>query len=286
MRINGSTKLLGLIGCPLEHSLSPLIHNTFINDVRENLVYLPFEIIPENFKQGIEGLKALNVKGFNVTIPYKERIIELLDEVSEESSFIGAVNTVVNKKGRLIGYNTDCKGFSMALKENNIKLRGLNVLVIGAGGAAKAVVYQLIKENAKSIVLTNRTEKRAEDLVKSFNKITNSLIKCIKFDETELVKNILDIDVIINTTPVGMYPDSNQCIIQNNHFFKKDKVYCDIIYNPVTTKFLKQAQEVGAKTIGGLDMLIYQACYSFKLWSGILPDHKKVRKLAVKHLND
>lgn len=286
MEINSSTGMLGLLGYPLKHTLSPLIHNSFLRHYGLNMVYLPFEVRPEEIKQAVGGLKALSVRGFNVTIPYKERVISFLDEVSREVSFIGAVNTVVNNKGKYVGYNTDGRGFTRALTARGIKVKNKNILILGAGGAAKGIAFQLVKEGVQKICISNRTPARAEKLAENLADYSSSMyIDCIDFNEKELLKTVEDIDVIINTTSVGMHPHTKEAIVENPYFYHKNRVYCDIVYNPLKTRFLEYAEDAGAKTVNGLDMLLYQACYAFELWTGIYPDANLVEhkcKIALK----
>lgn len=257
--IDSNTKLYCLIGNPISKSLSPYIHNNNFkyNDI--NAVYLSFNV--ENLSDSIVGIKTLGIKGFNVTIPYKEDIIRYLDEIDPLAEKIGAVNTVKNIDGKLIGFNTDGTGFLEIFKNKNINLKDKNILILGAGGAARAISFALASENVKSIAITNRNKDRAIGLIEEIKKNYKNLnAYCI---EKKYVKDIYDI--VINTTPIGMYPNIDKTPIDTSDFSKNTIIY-DIIYKPKETLFLRGAKEEGKMTINGLDMLINQAILSEKIW--------------------
>jgi shikimate dehydrogenase len=253
----------GILGYPLSHSISPEIHNLAFKTLKIDAYYEKIEINPDHFDDKITLLKKGNWSGFNVTIPFKEKIIPHLDVIDPISEKIGAINTVKIINGKWYGYNTDYLGFIRPLKE---KIGTVDtVLMIGAGGAAKGVLYGLLeKTSMKHLYVANRTAHRAEDLVEP---ILNSEVD-IKIISLEEVYNIEDsINLIINTTNVGMGSLKDETPIEIDNKFKNSLIY-DLIYNPKKTKLLVLSEMIGCKTINGLPMLIYQADESFKIWTG------------------
>lgn len=264
MSIAWDTKIYCLIGHPISKSLSPIIHNNFYKINSKNNIYLTFDIKKEDLGIVINSFKALNIKGFNVTLPHKINIIEYLDDISKEAKLIGAVNTVKNENGRLIGYNTDGIGFLKSLELEGIDIKDKTILILGSGGAANAIATTLAMVGAKTIMISNRTLSKAQNLAIKIKKQFPKII--VQYDDLSLnsfKKN--DVDMIINCTSVGMYPNIDETPITFNGFSKKMLVY-DIIYKPQKTKFLKLAEEKGFFIIGGLSMLINQALCSQNIW--------------------
>lgn len=251
--INAQTQLYGVIGFPVKHSLSPVFQNALIRYAGLNAVYLAFEINPEELKKAFEGFKALKVKGINVTVPFKEEIIPLLDYVEDTAKEIGAVNTVKFENGKAYGYNTDWIGFLKSLKSLIPEVKEKSILVLGAGGASRAVIYALVKEGAK-VFLWNRTKEKAIKLAQKFP------LEVVNSPEEVIDK----VQVIVNTTSVGLKDEDPE--IFNYDLIKKDHVVVDIIYKE--TKLLKKAKEKGAKTLDGLPMLLWQGIEAFKIWNG------------------
>lgn len=278
MKINANTKLYGLIGHPVEHSLSPLIHNYAFNSLNLNCVYTVFDVLPEKLEEAVKGVKALGIRGVNVTVPHKEKIIEYLDVVSEEALKIGAVNTVVNEGGILKGYNTDVYGFIDSLIEAGEKIERRKAVVLGAGGASKAVCVALALDGIDSIIVANRSVERAKDLSEYIKK--EFKIPCDYCSINE-VEEIPEIDMLVNTTSVGMYPKVEDSPVSEKVVSKAKFVY-DVIYNPLETVFLKYAKKNGIKYSNGLSMLVNQANYSFKLWTGGFFD----KNLVYMHLKE
>ncbi|WP_421077805.1 shikimate dehydrogenase [Methanothermococcus sp. Ax23] len=270
--IDSKTKLLGLIGHPVEHSLSPIMHNEALRDKNLNYVYLAFDVLPENLKYVVDGVKSLGtVGGFNITIPHKVEIMKYLDEIDKEAELIGAVNTVKIEKDRAIGYNTDGLGARMSLEEEIGKVENKNILIIGAGGAARAVAFELAKNNHLTII--NRTVEKAELLAKE---ISEKLNKHIYYNNLNI--DIGDFDIIIHTTPIGMYPNVNVQPIIDTNKIEENMVVMDLIYNPEETVLLREAKKQGAKTINGLGMLVYQGAISFEIWTGVKPNIDVMKK--------
>ncbi|MGE5436749.1 MAG: shikimate dehydrogenase [Syntrophothermus sp.] len=265
-----NTGIIGLIGHPIKQSYSPFIHNVAIELKKLDYIYLPFDVPSANLKNALKGMLALGYKGFNVTIPHKVNLIPLVHNVSEEASIIGAVNTVVNDVGKLTGYNTDVNGITETLLPYKEQIGNREVTLIGAGGAARAIIYVLIRYfKPEKINLVNRTEERAEGLRVYFK----DKMKFDNFETFELfppiVQKVLERSkLIINATPVGMFPDIDDAVTLLDSSFHKDQIVFDLVYNPPKTKLLQMAEAKGAVCLDGLKMLVYQAAKSFKLWTG------------------
>ena len=264
-----NTKIIGLLGHPIKQSYSPFIHNVTVELKKLDYIYLPFDVPAVNLKNALKGMIALDIKGFNITIPHKENILQFMNDVSEEASIIGSVNTVVNDDGKLTGYNTDVNGIFESLNPHKDDILGREVSVIGAGGSARAVIYTLIRYFKPAVIhIINRTEQRAEALKKYFSdKMKYDGIKTKELFPPDLVKIFSNSKVIINATPVGMYPDQDDIVTSLENSFVKNQVVFDLVYNPPQTKLLKLAASRGAITISGLKMLVYQAAKSFELWT-------------------
>ncbi len=262
--ISGKTKLLGIIGNPIEHSFSPFLHNDLALQTNTDVIYVPFKAAGD-MQKVTDGLRTLSVKGVNVTVPYKSKIMSYLDEVTEMASFIGAVNTVKNENGKLIGYNTDYVGFYQSLKRNQVEIEGKKVLVAGAGGAARAVVFALVKYGAGEITIANRTISKANSLKEEVFKKTGKHIGVIEFS------NALNgaYDIIINTTTLGMHPDVNAAVFPKFEEFDRYDAFIDLVYNPLDTASIKIAKSKEKKTINGIDMLFYQGISAFEIWNDI-----------------
>ena len=265
MEIDGKTEVYGIFGYPVKHSKSPVFQNVAFSFHNINAVYVPFEVKPENLKEAIHSLKILNIKGINITIPHKEEAVKYLDEISEEVKFIGATNTVKNKNGYLIGYNTDAYGFITGLKKLENKLNDKKILVIGAGGASRAVIYSLIKEGVEKIVIANRTLERAKKIVEDLKKLDRFIDGSIKLILLKDIENYLeDVDIIVNTTPIGLKED-DPWLFDYNRLTDKHTVV-DIVYKK--TPLIEFAIKKNCKWQDGYPMLIYQGAKSFEIWTG------------------
>lgn len=250
-------EVYGIIGDPVSHSLSPVMHNIAFKELGIKAVYGAFRVKPHDLAKAVEGIKALNIKGLSVTIPHKETIIEYLDETDLVAQEIGAVNTVVNKEGILIGYNTDWIGVIKAFEVKNIDLKNKKVVLIGAGGASKAIIYALLKKEVKEIEVYNRTFEKAKILEAKFNILAKPWRE---------LKNAYG-DIIIQGTSVGL--KSWESPVQEE-VISRFKIAMDIVYFPLKTKFLTLAEKY-AQIIDGLQILLYQGIEQFKIWTGILP---------------
>ncbi|NMA85868.1 MAG: shikimate dehydrogenase [Tissierellia bacterium] len=264
MEINWETRLFCLIGHPVSKSLSPNIHNEFYKINNLNNVYLVFDIKEDNIENIIQSFKAMNIQGFNITIPYKIKIMDYLDEISKEAKLIGAVNTVKNENGKLIGYNTDGLGFMKSLEGNNINVKNKNILILGSGGAANAISTSLALADVKKLYINNRNIDNSRKLVMKIGRqFPNINIEYGDLSLNNVKKE--EIHMVINCTSVGMYPNIEEIPISLEEFPKNLIVY-DIIYKPRKTNFLEMAEERGYYTINGLSMLINQGLYSQSIW--------------------
>ncbi len=283
-----NTKLTGLIGHPIKHSYSPFIQNISFELKNLDYIYLPFDVPIASLKTALKGMVALGVKGFNVTIPHKENIIQHMNNVSDEASIIGAVNTIVNDLGKLNGYNTDVNGVYETLLPYKDEILNNEVSVVGAGGAARAVIYTLIRYFKPSkIFLVNRTEQRAEALKNYFyDKMKYDSFKTRELFPPDLVEVFRNSKLIVNATSVGMFPESDDSITGLNNSFGKDQIVFDLVYNPPQTQLLKLAASQGATTLNGLKMLVHQASKSFELWTGEKMPVEQLEKSLQLYIND
>jgi shikimate dehydrogenase len=280
--ISGKTKICALIGDPVEHTVSPAMHNAAFQELGLDYAYIPFHVKPGQLLQAVAGLKALNVRGFNVTIPHKVAMISILDSLDLLAKKICAVNTVVNDKGKLKGYNTDAEGFLCALKTHGFKPKKKNVVVLGAGGASRAISYILAKEGAGLTILNRKQELDwAEDIARLIRQDFKQEVKVLEL--SNLSKALTDIDLLVNATSVGMSPAVNASLVPARLLAKVPLVF-DIVYNPLKTKLLKDAAAAGAQTISGVDMLAWQGALAFEKWTGKKAPLDLMRQTAVKML--
>ena len=263
--VNGETEVYGIIGYPVKHSKSPQFQTAAFQALGINAVYLPFQVRPEDLQKATDGIKALSIKGINVTVPHKEEVIKYLDEISEEVEYIGACNTIKNIDGYLQGFNTDAYGFIEGLKELTPNFADKEFLVIGAGGASRAVVYGLIKSGVQKIILANRTVKKAEEIVSDFKKLNRFVEEIIEVISLNQIENYLkDVDIIVNTTSIGLKDDDPPLFDYSK--IEKRHIIVDIIYKK--TKLLQAAEERGCLYQDGLPMLLYQGAKAFEIWTG------------------
>ncbi len=285
IEINNNTKIVGVIGHPIKHTLSPIMHNYAYKNLNLDYVYLPFDISSIGLHDSLKGMVALGIRGFNVTIPHKERIIEYMEELSDSAKIVGAVNTVVNDNGKLIGYNTDVNGIIKTLEEFKKNIRGKTVSVLGAGGAARSVIYTLINHfKVKKINIINRTVEKAESLKDYFSsKMLFEKIKTYELIPPDVTEILAKSKLIINASSIGMSPDSDDSPTTILESFNKNQIVFDIVYNPQKTKFLALAEEQGALTINGLKMFVEQGAKSFELWTNeMMPTNQILELLSEK----
>lgn len=257
MSINGKTKVTGIFGYPVEHSLSPSMHNAAFGHLGLNYCYVPFSVRPEQLSNAIESIRVLNLRGVNITVPHKENAIPFLDHVDEEASFIGAVNTVVNSDGILTGHNTDGRGFMESLKESRLSLDGIHVLILGAGGASRAISYYL-SELVGHLSIYDLNRERASLLVNDLQALRTNI------SVTDNVRHLDSFSLIVNATPLGLKDDDPPPI--DISLLTDNMTVCDLIYHK--TPLLKGASNRGCKTLDGLGMLLHQGAHAFRLWTG------------------
>jgi shikimate dehydrogenase len=266
VQINGRTKITGLFGYPVEHTLSPAMHNAAFKSLGLNYCYVPFLVHPDYLEAAVKAIKALNICGVNVTVPHKENVIKFLDEINEEASFIGAVNTIVNSGSKLIGYNTDGRGFIQSLLESGILIEGKDILIIGAGGASRAISYYL-SQKGRTLFIYNRSNDRAKRLVQDLKKIRNNV---------SFIKDVSSIErfhIVINATPLGLKKDDP--LPFDTSLLRKYQTVCDIIYK--RTRLIEEASKKGCVTINGMGMLLWQGIFAFELWTGKKPQVEVMR---------
>ncbi len=273
LQITGKTCLTGLLGSPVDHSISPLMHNFSFEALGMNWVYLCFDVKEDRLEAAVQGLRALQVKGFNLTMPNKNKILAYLDELSPAARLIGAVNTVENRDGCLIGHNTDGIGFMQSVKEQGIQMQGETMTLLGMGGAATAICAQAALDQVETIHIFARSGSRhrfrMEGLQKELAKETACTIEFHDLEsEGELQKALAKSRLLVNATSVGMAPDIEKSLIPDASFFHKELAVADIIYNPWKTKLLCMAQQAGCKAFNGYPMLIWQGAEAFRIWTG------------------
>ncbi len=266
---NSNCLIFAVFGNPIAHSLSPLMHQAAFGRMGIKALYVPFCV--QDLKAAVQGIRGLDMRGVSVTLPFKTEVMDYLDEVEKSALRIGAVNTIFNHQGRLKGTNTDWLGFVLSLKEV-MEIKGKRFAVLGAGGAARGILFGLIREGGYPIIV-NRTISRAETFAREFGCGFSSL--------SEIEK--VEAEVLINTTSLGMTPDINRSPFPQEHL-KKFGWVMDIIYNPLKTKLLREAEEAGLKTISGLGMFVHQGAEQLKIWTGIEPPRSYMRKVALARL--
>jgi shikimate dehydrogenase len=283
MVISGKTRVCGVIGDPIEHSLSPTIHNAAFDHLKLDFVFLAFRVKAADLENAVQGMRGLGIHGLNVTMPHKSTVIGYLDEVDSPVKFLGSANTILNKDSVLSGFNTDGVGALKALRENGADLSEKKVLLLGAGGAAKAIAFSLAEEVGELAIL-NRAAEKAKELAEALGRIFNKKIVGGSLSPDAIAKNLQDSDVLINATSVGMHPEANQSIVPPQ-WLRSDLTVMDIVYNPVETKLARDAKAAGAKVISGVEMLIYQGAASFEIWTGCSVPIEVMRRAALSKLS-
>ncbi|MGM0509485.1 MAG: shikimate dehydrogenase [Fusobacteriota bacterium] len=279
--VNADTKLICLLGHPVEHSKSPIFQNNSLEKEGINAKYMAFDVNPENLEEAIKGLKSLGFKGGNVTIPHKEEVMKYVDEVTQEARIIGAVNTLYWKNGKLIGDNTDGRGFILSLMEDGkIDPMGKKVLVLGAGGASKAITVKLLTEGVEDIYIYDIDQNRLNSLcerLKELRDVVNIDVNINILSEKNLNEIASKVDLIVNCTPIGLNKSDPELL--DDSVFNENQVVFDLIYNPSRTKLLKKASKKGAHIINGAGMLAYQGALSFEKWLNRKPNVKNMKKI-------
>ena len=284
MQITGKTKIVGVIGDPVEHSHSPQMHNAAFVELGLNYVYVPFHIQPDALPAAIEGFKAINVVGLNVTIPHKQAVIPFLDEISREVELIGAVNTLTFENGRIKGDNTDGLGFLEGVRETGLELpQGESALVIGAGGSARAVIVALSSIGLETIFIANRTTSKAIKLAEGLSDTIGTPIHGMGLDDPQLAEIVNGVALVVNTASVGM--DISRPPLINAEWLRPQTAVYDIVYTPPETRLLLAAAERGCHTIQGLGMLVYQGAIAFEKWTKVTPPVKTMKQILQQALH-
>jgi len=282
MVVSGKTKVYAVIGDPIEHSLSPAMQNAAFEASKLDYVFLGFKVKSAEVGSAISGVRALGIQGLNVTMPHKNAVIRFLDEVDQTAKLLEAVNTVKNENGKLCGFNTDGVGALGALKANGVEPKGKKVVLLGAGGAARAVAFALAKE-ADELSILNRTLVSAAELADLLKQEFDANVIAYALSPLAVKANVADADLLINATSVGMKPNAKQTLVAPE-WFKPDLAVMDIVYDPIETKLAKDAKAAGAKVVSGVEMLIYQGAASFEIWTGCSAPVEVMRKAALTQL--
>lgn len=284
MQITGKTKNIGIIGDPVEHSISPQMHNKAFEELDINYCYIPFHVKKDELEKAVDSLRSLNICGFNVTVPHKENIMKYLDEIDNKAKIIGAVNTVKNNNGRLIGYNTDAVGFVDSLKlDAKFSSFKKKALLLGAGGAARAISCGLCMSKIAELAITDIDKEKAQALTEHLIKHFDISIKNV-FSENEIDDYLNCCNILINATPIGMAPKINESPIDLSRNSGINIFVYDVVYTPPKTKLLKKAESLHLKTSNGLGMLIRQGAAAFKIFTGIKAPFETMKKAALKAL--
>jgi shikimate dehydrogenase len=283
MEITGRTKIVGVIGDPVEHSCSPPMHNAVFREMGMDYVYVPFRVRPEQIPAAVAGFKALNVAGINVTLPHKKAVLPLMDSVSQEVELIGAMNTIVFRDGIVQGHNTDARGFIASLREEGIDdVKGMKVVILGAGGGAQAVIVGLALEEVDRITIANRTQEKAVQLAEIISGKTGILMEGVSLKDKHLSEYISESDLLVSTITAGMDPSIP--LVIDPDWLHENLTVCDIVYTPPETNLLKAAAERGLRTVGGTGMLVHQGAISFQLWTGKQPSVRTMRRALIEAL--
>jgi shikimate dehydrogenase len=265
MEISGRTRICAVIGDPIEHTLSPTMHNAAFEHLKLDFVFLAFRVTSDELEKAVQGVRALGIRGLNVTMPHKNAVTEFLVEADPAVKFLRAANTILNQGGRLRGFNTDGVGALKALKHNGVSLAGKKVLLLGAGGAAKAIAFSLARE-VDELRILNRDAAKARELASVLEPCGKKIVGN-ELSPNRIQQELQDSDMLINATSVGMTPDASESLVEFD-WLKPDLCVMDIVYNPVETKLIRDARAAGAKVINGVEMLLYQGAASFEIWTG------------------
>ena len=287
--MDGKTKVYGVMGDPIEHSMSPLMHNFYAERTGTDLVYVPFHVNRGTVEMAVKGAFALNIQGMNVTVPHKQDVMKCLEAIDEDAKAIGAVNTLVRTEHGYKGYNTDGAGLKRAMDEAGISIAGEKCILIGAGGAAKAAAYILAKSGASVVYILNRSVEKAAALADINGLMGRAVLIPLKLEEYDQIPQEEKGYLAIQSTSVGMHPHTEDVIIEDEAFYKLIHTAVDIVYTPSCTKFMKMVQAAGGKAINGLDMLLYQGLIAFELWNPEVKVDKdtidRIREMILDHLH-
>jgi shikimate dehydrogenase len=282
MNISGKTMICGLIGDPVEHTMSPAMHNAAFKKLGLDYLYLAFRVRPAELNGAIAGMRGLNIRGLNVTIPHKVAVIKQVDRIDMLAGKMGAVNTIVNDNGVLTGYNTDAGGFLQQLIEKRVELKGKRVTILGAGGAARGIAF-ILAENGALLTIVNRNFEKAKDLVDNISGLFGRRCAAFELDEENLAEVVKKTDILVNATSVGMTPGIDDTPVPAA-LLKRGLIVYDIVYNPVRTRLLREAEAAGAVTMSGIDMLAWQGALAFEKFTGQKAPVDLMKEVAAKIL--
>ncbi|MHA2048559.1 MAG: shikimate dehydrogenase [Promethearchaeota archaeon] len=280
--LTSKTKIFCVIGYPIEHSMSPIMWNPALKELGLDFIYVAFNIRPEDLEKAINGMRAIGIKGMNVTVPHKQNVMKYIDEIDPIAQKIGAVNTIKNDGGILKAKNTDAEGAKKSLLEKGCKVEGKNVLILGSGGVARSITY-ILAEDANKIIVTDLVEDKALLIAREIKELMGISIVGKVSSEKNLKEAIKNSDILINATPIGMSPNIETTPISMD-LLHQDLFVFDVVYNPLTTRLLREAAEVGCKTLGGLDMLINQGMLAFEWWTNKKPNKDLMKNKIIEYL--
>lgn len=283
IKMNSKRNKLGVMGHPIKHSLSAVMHNAVFRELGLDYTYKSFDVIKEHLEDFIDRCKE-DFLGLNVTIPHKVEVMKFLDEINSEAQLIGAVNTIKFENETAKGFNTDGIGCVKALQESNVSIKDKKILILGAGGAARAISFQLVLEGA-DVSISNRKQRRymAEDLSRDVKEKLDRDVKIVDFSINKIEEELRQVDILINATPVGMFPNINEIIIPVD-IIPRDVIVMDIVYNPVETRLLREAKMKGCKVVNGVGMFVHQGAESLRIWLGIKAPIELMRKTVLEKL--
>lgn len=283
--LTGKTKVAGVFGDPVEHSLSPLMHNAAFRELGMDWVYVPFHVKPDALAAAVQGVRAMAIAGVNVTVPHKVAVMEHLDEIDHEAQLIGAVNTIVHREGRLFGYNTDGRGFLRSLeRQTGREIEGANVLIVGAGGAALAIACSMALTGAGSITIANRTAAKAEAVAARVREYAPTHVVSLDDCDLSFQKALGEAEIVVHTTSVGMYPRHETPPIIPVEKLDRSALVCDIVYRPQETSLIRAARERGCAVLTGEGMLAYQGAIAFELFTGRPAPDELMLQVLTEHL--
>jgi shikimate dehydrogenase len=280
--ITGKTKVCGIIGDPVEHSVSPVMHNAAYHQLGLDYIYLPFRVKKDKLSKAIDGMRALSIKGLNVTIPHKAIVIPFLDRVDPLALKMGAVNTIVNDGGELTGYNTDAEGFMKSLLEKGVSVQGKKAAIVGAGGVARSIAFALM-EKGTDVRIHNRSPERAMQLARELMGAFNRRVEIFPLEKDSLKKSLESVNLLINATNVGTNPEINDTPVPSE-LLNSGLVIFDVVYNPLQTRLLRDGEAAGAMTIHGIDMLVFQGAVAFEKFTGYKAPVGLMKEKAIKQL--
>ena len=280
--ITSKTKIFCVIGHPIEHSMSPIMWNPALQELGIDYVYLAFDVHPKNLEKAISGIRSLDIRGINVTLPHKQTVIKYLDEIDSIASKIGAINTIKNDEGTLKARNTDADGAKKSLIDAGCNISGKNIVFLGAGGVARSLAY-IMAEESNSIILTDLIEERAIAVANEIKEKMKVNIEGKISNKDTINESLKKADILINATPIGMYPRVEDTPIAKD-MLNADLFVFDVVYNPLETRLIREAADIGCQTLGGLDMLVNQGILAFEWWTNQKPKKSLMKKKIVEFL--